>query len=131
MDGAECGERTRSPHSQKYPRTAANAPSGFFWATIGRVCSVGSFLLLDRCGRDDGVASHLVAGSAGGLLEAIGVAILAHARWIPDAPVHRDVDAVGQGLHCADRAADVEHCVGTPVSYTHLRAHETRHDLVC
>src|SRR5450756_2857841 len=34
-----------------------------------------------------------------------------------------------QPLRCGDPAADIHAHI--PVSYTHLRAHETRHDLVC
>src|SRR5450756_2966595 len=33
--------------------------------------------------------------------------------------------------HHVDVAENLEHGNDDPVSYTHLRAHETRHDLVC
>ena len=41
----------------------------------------------------------------------------------------RDRDGIALHADPLDTAADLDR--GHPVSYTHLRAHETRHDLVC
>src|SRR5450759_5614495 len=46
--------------------------------------------------------------------------------------IHRDADAGSLELAREGRAGELRPLVGVEaVSYTHLRAHETRHDLVC
>src|SRR5450756_3044310 len=63
--------------------------------------------------------------------------------WLPDLPDHRDLHlapiglvgplppAVDLGAHCPPVYDQGQMGSCTAVSYTHLRAHETRHDLVC
>src|SRR5450756_2165318 len=72
--------------------------------------------------------------------ESIGDGICVYTS--PGLPVNR---AAGMGLHSpvsagqmqeierffADREMPAQFDLCPPVSYTHLRAHETRHDLVC
>src|SRR5450756_668922 len=52
-----------------------------------------------------------------------------HHRHDRGASLKRPLNAI-EGLLRVARVADGEY-QGIPVSYTHLRAHETRHDLVC
>src|SRR5450756_1803417 len=66
---------------------------------------------------------------------------LAHIAWFAEfwllrGPHHRDSQGYAQALHPPrfagpDALFDSARLAHAPVSYTHLRAHETRHDLVC
>src|SRR5215472_19141779 len=111
--GPRHAARPESAVTDDRPRAAALAPP--HWRLRSDYAKQNGH---DGRERNDGARDGPHPTAASGLsgrtcvLEAVRVAVLAHARRVPDAAVHRDVDAVRQRLRRADRAADVEHGVG-------------------
>src|SRR5659263_372606 len=80
---------------------------------------------------DPEVMTHLVNDRPPNLLDDLGIAVAHRADGTPV-----DRDPVRQGAGVERRPTRQWHSLvepqeAGPVSYTHLRAHETRHDLVC